>query len=70
MERAVAAQDGTEVAGIGVEMAQAIAAESPVCKEPPYPEFVAIRILSRYYLPSHIPLWSCTPPTVNRIMSG
>ena len=47
MERAVAAQDGTEVAGIGVEMAQAIAAESPVCKEPPYPEFVAIRILSR-----------------------
>ena len=62
MERAVAAQDGTEVAGIGVEMAQAIAAESPVCKEPPYPEFVAIRILSRNYLPSHIPLLTAESP--------
>ncbi|WP_156946859.1 hypothetical protein [Thiothrix lacustris] len=55
MERAVTAQDGMEVAGIGAEMAQAIAAESPVCKEPPYPEFVAIRILSYNYPPSHIP---------------
>ncbi|HRJ53093.1 MAG TPA: hypothetical protein PLE99_10010 [Candidatus Thiothrix moscowensis] len=69
MERAVAAQDGTEVAGIGVKMAQAIAAESPVCKEPPYPEFVAIRILSYNYSPSHIPLANSKVPCI-RIVIG
>ena len=68
MERAVAAQDGTEVAGIDVEMAQAIAAESPVCKEPPYPEFVAIRILSRNHPQPHTPGNSKVPRI--RIMIG
>ena len=62
MERAVTAQDGMEVAGIGAEMAQAIAAESPVCKEPPYPEFVAIRILSYNHPSSHTPLVTAKSP--------
>ncbi|MBO0611499.1 hypothetical protein [Thiothrix fructosivorans] len=41
MKRAVTAEDGTEVVGIGVEMVQAIAAESPISKEFPirtYPD--------------------------------